>query len=420
MDPITRATMGEPRPSEEVGYLIYCPTEEELEDRCMEEDFEADIRYGNANIRQESMMLSQELPSERVSTGVGSYHETNHTQAVEMTLPHFLSKDGSEPQFDAPHSKSFMSADQPRSGEVRPQVGFEGLHVAECERNRMVCPSSSYHGGWNSQGGSGRDETRENTNRDTYNCSCNTCAPQNATRGSRREEKPHRCSYCGKEFTYKSRLQRHVNIHTGEKPFKCTVCDKAFTQKESLQNHMAIHTGIKSSQCSVCEKRFTHKSYIRSHMATHTGVRPHGCSLCDKRFLTRKGLSRHMNSHTGEKPYECSDCNKRFSQAYTLTMHMRRHAGEKPFECSNCQRRFYTKANLVTHMRTHTGERPFKCTVCNKAFAQASVVYIHMRTHTGEKPHKCSICNQRFTQGCSLTRHMKNTHKGESLETTGE
>lgn len=36
--------MGEPRPSEEVGYLIYCPTEEELEDRYMEEDFKADIR----------------------------------------------------------------------------------------------------------------------------------------------------------------------------------------------------------------------------------------------------------------------------------------------------------------------------------------------------------------------------------------
>lgn len=373
---------------------------------------------GNANIRQ-SMMLTQKLPSERAPTGVGSHHETNHTQAVKMTLPYFLSKDGSEPQFDAPHSKSFMPV-EPRSGEVRPQVGLEGLHVAECERNRMVGPSSSYHGDWNSQGGSGRDGTSENTNRDTYNCSCNTCPPRNATRGSRREEKPLRCSFCGKEFTYESQLQRHVKTHTGEKPFKCTVCDKAFIQKETLKNHMAIHTGIRSWQCSVCEKRFTHKSYVRSHMATHTGVRPHGCSLCDKRFPNRKGLSRHMSSHTGEKPYECSDCNKRFSQAYTLTMHMRRHAGEKPFECSNCQRRCYTKAHLATHMRTHTGERPFKCTVCNKAFAQSSCVTIHMRTHTGEKPHKCSICNKRFTQGCSLTRHMKNTHKGESLETTGE
>lgn len=37
--------MGEPRPSEEVGYLIYCPTEEELEDRCMDEDLESNLRY---------------------------------------------------------------------------------------------------------------------------------------------------------------------------------------------------------------------------------------------------------------------------------------------------------------------------------------------------------------------------------------
>ncbi|XP_056136125.1 zinc finger protein 572-like [Lampris incognitus] len=171
------------------------------------------------------------------------------------------------------------------------------------------------------------------------------------------KKKPFTCSVCGKGFTQRGHMQRHMRTHTGEKPFRCSVCGNAFSQKGDMLRHMRIHTGEKPFSCTICGKEFSQRGQIQPHMRTHTGEKPFSCSVCGKRFCERGHLQTHMRTHTGEKPFTCAVCGKGFSQRGILQTHMRIHTGEKPFSCSVCGKGFSQKRVMQTHMKIHTREK---------------------------------------------------------------
>ncbi|KAH7326236.1 hypothetical protein B0I35DRAFT_474907 [Stachybotrys elegans] len=50
------------------------------------------------------------------------------------------------------------------------------------------------------------------------------------------------CTYCGKSFTRKEHLERHIPSHTNVKPYRCPDCFLAFSRKDLLQRHtMTYH-----------------------------------------------------------------------------------------------------------------------------------------------------------------------------------
>ena len=107
------------------------------------------------------------------------------------------------------------------------------------------------------------------------------------------------CLECGKKFTQKGSVNKHMLTHTGVKNFECLECGKKFTQKGDLNTHILTHTGVKNFECLKCGKTFTQKGNLNTHMLTHTGVKNFECLECSKKF-TRKGhLNTHMLTHTG-------------------------------------------------------------------------------------------------------------------------
>ncbi|KAM8840122.1 uncharacterized protein AB9W97_001078 [Spinachia spinachia] len=233
------------------------------------------------------------------------------------------------------------------------------------------------------------------------------CKDSESDISSSAKERPFPCSYCGKTFSLKGNLNRHVRDHTGERPFPCTGCDKTFKDSGSLTAHMRCHTGEQPYSCLFCGKNFSGRGNMTRHMRIHTGEKPFTCLVCSKSFHVKEHLNRHMKYHTGEKPFSCSICGKGCAQKTDLKKHMRVHTGEKPFSCPFCGKCCAEKGDLTKHMRVHTGEKPFSCNVCGKSCAQKGSLKIHMRVHTGEKPFSCSVCGKCFTVTGHLKRHMK-------------
>nr|XP_033475253.1 zinc finger protein 723-like [Epinephelus lanceolatus] len=200
------------------------------------------------------------------------------------------------------------------------------------------------------------------------------------------------------------------NTHTPKRSSECDKCGKDFKYKSQLQKHMRTHTGEKPYSCKTCGKDFTCSSVLSVHMRIHTGERPYLCTTCGKRFRGKSVLNNHMRTHTGEKPYACNTCGKIFRQTSSLNIHLRTHTGEKPYSCKTCGKAFKCSSNLNVHMRTHTGVKPYVCKTCDRGFCDISGLIRHMTIHTGEKPHTCKTCGRGFTASRDLTIHIRRDH----------
>ncbi|XP_069465748.1 zinc finger and BTB domain-containing protein 6 [Ambystoma mexicanum] len=113
----------------------------------------------------------------------------------------------------------------------------------------------------------------------------------------------HQCPKCPRGFLHIENYLRHLKMH---KLFLCLECGKTFTQKKNLNRHIRGHMGIRPFQCVVCMKTFTAKSTLQDHMNIHSGDRPYKCSCCDMDFKHKSALKKHLNSvharGTAEKP----------------------------------------------------------------------------------------------------------------------
>lgn len=166
---------------------------------------------------------------------------------------------------------------------------------------------------------------------------------------------------CGRAFSSKFKMMRHMLIHSGERQFQCSLCDRCFHRKDHLKNHLQVHNPNKVIHtCNHCGKRYSSLLSYRKHLALHAAESGDlSCKLCGKIFEGKEQIMYHLKVHSGsralkgpsERKYKCDQCDRCFFTRKDVKRHMVVHTGVRNFFCQFCPQRFGRKDHLVRHIK---------------------------------------------------------------------
>ncbi|XP_039713539.1 PR domain zinc finger protein 15 isoform X5 [Pteropus medius] len=264
----------------------------------------------------------------------------------------------------------------------------------------------------------------------------------------RYKKEPSGCPVCGKVFSCRSNMNKHLLTH-GDKKYTCEICGRKFFRVDVLRDHIHVHfkdialmddqqreefigkIGISSEEndnsdesadsephkysCKRCQLTFGRgKEYLR-HITDVHKEKGYGCSICNRRFALKATYHAHMVIHREDLPdpnvqkyiHPCEICGRIFNSIGNLERHKLIHTGVKSHACEQCGKSFARKDMLKEHMRVHDNIREYLCAECGKGMKTKHALRHHMKLHKGIKEYECKECHRKFAQKVNMLKHYK-------------
>lgn len=130
------------------------------------------------------------------------------------------------------------------------------------------------------------------------------------------------CNFCPKSFKSHLALERHLYLlHSPSKQFACTHCNATCPTNEILDAHLESHGSGKPFSCNFCGKDFTRKYHLDRHLLYTSCDKTRkktemACHVCRKLFSRTDNLREHLRAHIGQstrkRDYQCPHCEKSF------------------------------------------------------------------------------------------------------------
>ncbi|XP_054162124.1 zinc finger protein 62 homolog [Oppia nitens] len=171
---------------------------------------------------------------------------------------------------------------------------------------------------------------------------------------------------CGYRTYCQSKLDDHMNSHSGRKPYRCPIdgCGATFTYKSNVSHHLnGVHESLQL-RCDHpgCDRTFQNRRRLQNHKYWQHSPDPIKCTApgCDRTFPTRTEMYQHRLKVHVEELYQCNwpGCEFQCKGTSALTQHERSHSGYRRYKCDRCQYASNSKGLFNNHLkRKHSGEQ---------------------------------------------------------------
>ncbi|MEQ2195022.1 hypothetical protein XENOCAPTIV_006266, partial [Xenoophorus captivus] len=262
--------------------------------------------------------------------------------------------------------------------------------------------------------------------------------------------KPHRCSFCGQQFSLRSSLQLHQcnvdsnqcdNCHGSTR--RSAPCTTLLSNPGRLQENSLHHQPhlLDSSPyaCAPCGRSFSQKQALLHHQQAGCSGSPSpsnvadACSLPDDSLPISEGDSAHSDSSDTPGPSSgavnmCQICSRTFCTEAALLRHIQDNHVEEKLNAktrSDGEEESTVEVNGKPNESLKSKKKLLSCRSCEMVFRSTSKLYMHRKEkHSREKhirrepkpaikklrrtgTYPCQICSKVFFHHLSLRAHCR-------------